>query len=399
MRPGGRGVHGGIGPDVVVAEAGVVAPARRGCSVEAALAVEAGEVTGGVLHVIDDTCTPDALLELSALGPAGRDVVCVGPLPVWCDRSLSVCRLPRPNRWGVRQAGGIARRYAQASAGRKAIQCWSVRAASAFWAGVSYVPLRLLIRLTELPGRDELGLLIELNELAWPEVVCAAEADAAELRAAAGRLAVRVIPPATLEASGSPADRPAAREGLGIRPEEFVILAGGAVRRGSGHRMAVWAADILHVAGVPVRLLVQSAGPALKPLEEFLERVRFRPRVRFVGPEVSVSALLAAADVVVLLQRRSFPAALLACAARAGLPVVAASEVGRRWGLSDGRDALLAPGGDPRRIAQALLRLVERPELRSRLGRAGHRGWAGFQSEALSVHRRWAELYAAEGAG
>jgi len=349
-------------------------------------------VAGCVLHVIDDSCTPEAMLELSALLRDGEEVISAGPPPEWLHLGRDVPRLPRPNRRAVRQADGIARRYDRAAAGKDLVQCWSVGAAVAFWSGVSYASLPLAIRLTELPGRSELGRLLEMSELAWPEVVCAAEADAAELRAAAGRLAVRVIPPVAVQVPREPGARSAARRRLGVCPGEFALLAAGTVRRDSGHRMAVWAADILNVAGVPVRLLVHAAGPALGGLEGFVSRIRFGSRVVFVGPEVPVPELLAAADVVLLLQRRCLPAVLLACAAGAAVPVVAGRQAGQRRGLTDDQDALLVAGDDPRAIAGALLRLVEQPELGARLGRSARRG-AGSPHEVGFIRRRWAELH------
>jgi glycosyltransferase involved in cell wall biosynthesis len=56
-----------------------------------------------------------------------------------------------------------------------------------------------------------------------------------------------------------------------------------------------------------------------------------------------------------------------------GRPVVTADTPGVREVLTDGRDALLVPAGDPRALAAALARLAADPGLRARLGAAARR--------------------------
>jgi glycosyltransferase involved in cell wall biosynthesis len=56
-----------------------------------------------------------------------------------------------------------------------------------------------------------------------------------------------------------------------------------------------------------------------------------------------------------------------------GLPVVATDVSGTREVVADGESGLLVPPCDPPALARALARLLDDPELRTRLGTAGRR--------------------------
>ena len=53
-------------------------------------------------------------------------------------------------------------------------------------------------------------------------------------------------------------------------------------------------------------------------------------------------------------------------------PVVASDFPSSRELVIDGTTGLLTPPGDPQRLAEAILRLLERPDEARRMGEAGH---------------------------
>ncbi len=77
----------------------------------------------------------------------------------------------------------------------------------------------------------------------------------------------------------------------------------------------------------------------------------------------------------------------LAC----GVPLVSADTPAARELLVDGESALLVPAGDPRALADALVRLAREPELARRLGEGGLAVFREHASEAV-LGRRWRAL-------
>lgn len=106
------------------------------------------------------------------------------------------------------------------------------------------------------------------------------------------------------------------------------------------------------------------------------DRPELEPRapanVRFLGERHDVPQLLAAASIFVLSSRsEGFPISVLEAMA-AGLPVVASDVGGIAEQVEHEVTGLLVPRGDSAALASALRRLVEDPELRRRMGEAGH---------------------------
>jgi len=351
-----------------------------------------------VIHVIDEQCLSGQAEEAALLAGDGA-LVCIGPPPAGLAPGRRVVRLSRVNRWRAALSAG-RRPVPRVLAGDPIAQCWSVTAASDLWAASGYADLKLLVRLVERCGAGELGRLGELCRMAGARVVCATASAAAALAGGLGPADVRVIGPWTGELGVAPSRRQELREALGIRPDEAVFVAPGPMRRGSGHRRAVWAVTVLTVIEKPVKLVMRDVGPAAGKIRGFVDRTMAGGFVCWADPAVPPAELLGIADAAVFLQDTSPPAWLLAAALRAGTPVIAARDEAPDF-LADGRDALLPPGDSPREVARAMLRLIEEEGLADRLAKAGRETAARvFDPDAIAA--TWAELYsflAARGAG
>jgi glycosyltransferase involved in cell wall biosynthesis len=141
------------------------------------------------------------------------------------------------------------------------------------------------------------------------------------------------------------------------------------------------------------RLIVAADGPERSALER-LARELGPSGIEFTGwvaPE-RVPALYASADVMVVTsdERDNVPMSILEAFA-AGLPVVSTASAGIPELVRDGETGLLAPPGDHRAIAAAILRLLDDPELAGRLARAAREWLARHRWEA--VREQWLALY------
>jgi sugar transferase (PEP-CTERM/EpsH1 system associated) len=123
----------------------------------------------------------------------------------------------------------------------------------------------------------------------------------------------------------------------------------------------------------PVRLLLVGEGELRDDLETRARSLGISGIVTFAGFRSDVAEILAACDVFVLPSLwEGMPNVVLEAMA-VGLPVVATQVGGVPEIVLDGETGLLVPPGDSETLAQALIRLLRDPDLRSRMGRAGRR--------------------------
>jgi len=338
-----------------------------------------------VIHAIDSTCGPGEVHEAAGLAGGLEGLICVGPAPEGLKGSGRI-RTVRP------AARRIEAGLRDALADGAVAHCWSVRAAMTLgrWA----LRRRLVIRLSGAPSDEQIDELFELGRLGRATVVAARPADAQAL-ADAGAPAERVvIPPAAFRAPARAGGRAEAREAIGLAPGEVAVVACGRAHRRSGHRTAAWAAAILHVAGLRLRLVIQRTGPGARQVARFAREAGFAEPIVLVGAEAGVSDLLAATDVALFAHRGPPPPALLAGAMGTGLGIVATHAADGEWGLADGRSALLVPPEAPRATARAILRLIEDRPFAARLAKAA-RAAARKHLDPKSLRRQWDAVYAA----
>lgn len=118
------------------------------------------------------------------------------------------------------------------------------------------------------------------------------------------------------------------------------------------------------------RLWLAGSGPYERAMRDRIEARGLSSRVLLAGSFDDVTEFLAAADLFILPggSRRS-PLALLE-AMGAGLPIVAADLSDHRESAAHDCEALLVPAGDVEALSAAIFRLLDDPELASRLGTA-----------------------------
>jgi glycosyltransferase involved in cell wall biosynthesis len=141
-----------------------------------------------------------------------------------------------------------------------------------------------------------------------------------------------------------------------------------------------------------VLLLVGPRGNLSAAIDARIARSLNRDRIRTLGHRDDVGDLLAAADLFVLPSMyEGFPGAAIEAMAL-GLPIVASNLPTLCEVVDDGASGLLVPPRDPDRLAQAMGRLVDTPDLARRLGDHGRERFL-TRLTAEQSHRRMIELY------
>ena len=118
--------------------------------------------------------------------------------------------------------------------------------------------------------------------------------------------------------------------------------------------------------------------------------------VRWLGETTDVRPVIAQADVVTLpsYYREGTPRALLEAAAMAK-PIITTENVGCREVVENGVNGYLVPVKDVKALAEAMIRLIQDPALRERMGKAG-RAKVEQEFEERSVIKTVMESYSKE---
>jgi glycosyltransferase involved in cell wall biosynthesis len=184
-----------------------------------------------------------------------------------------------------------------------------------------------------------------------------------------------------------------ARSALGVSPEAALIVTVGRQEFQKGQVDLVAAFDLVAERRPEAQLvLVGRAGSQSREVEARIGASPYRNRIRTLGHRDDVSDILAAADLFALPSLyEGFPGAVIEAMAL-GLPVVASDLRTLREVIEDGGSGLLVPAHSPRRLADAMSRLLDDRDTRRRLGDRGRELYlAGLTAE--QSHRRMIELY------
>jgi glycosyltransferase involved in cell wall biosynthesis len=150
-------------------------------------------------------------------------------------------------------------------------------------------------------------------------------------------------------------------------------------------RVLVDAASTLLAEGVDIAVCLLGDGPERVSLIEHVERLGIERRVILPGnvPRARVRELMTSATAVVSLDELSNLVNSVLEAVALGVPVIATATGGTRTLLEDERNALIVENNSDA-VAQALRRIADDPQLRSRLS-AGAVETAGSKLESWST--------------
>lgn len=167
----------------------------------------------------------------------------------------------------------------------------------------------------------------------------------------------------------APGDRAAARRALDLPPSATLIGIVATLRSWKGHRFLLDA--FAGLARQDCTLVIVGDGPQRANIESQIARLNIGERVRMAGDQPDVPTWLHALDLFALpsYANEGVPQALVQ-AMLCGLPCVTTDVGSIGEAAVDGQTALVVPPQDAEALGQALLRLIEAPELREQLGAA-----------------------------
>lgn len=198
----------------------------------------------------------------------------------------------------------------------------------------------------------------------------------------------------------APGDRAAARRALDLPPEAILIGIVATLRSWKGHRFLLDA--FAGLARQDCILVIVGDGPQRANLESQIVRLNIGDRVRMAGNQPDVLTWLHALDLFALpsYANEGVPQALVQ-AMLCGLPCVTTDVGSIGEAAVRGQTALVVAPQDAEALGQALLGLIEAPDLRERLGaaaRARCRERFGFESMLDAMEAVFTRVTASQGA-
>ncbi|MGB2713839.1 MAG: glycosyltransferase family 4 protein [Vicinamibacterales bacterium] len=148
------------------------------------------------------------------------------------------------------------------------------------------------------------------------------------------------------------------RDELRLSPQDRLVVAVGNLYPVKGHRHLIDALALLSTRHPTLHVAIGGRGSLAEPLANQADELGVGGRVHLLGLRSDVSALLAAADLVVLPSlSEGLPMALLE-AMFANRPIIASAVGEIPLALEQGRAGLLVPAGDPTALATEIDRLL-----------------------------------------
>lgn len=178
----------------------------------------------------------------------------------------------------------------------------------------------------------------------------------------------------------------ALRTELSIPEGVPVIGSIGALVPNKAHDDFIRAAKTVHENFPDAYFLIVGEGPQRSCLEGLAEMLRLRERVRLTGFRTDALDLLAMCDCFVISSILEGLCTSVMDAQVAGIPVVATATGGIPELVTGGESGLLVPPRSPDRLAEAIIRILSDPGLRSRCI-AGGRAKSGAYDYRLMVER------------
>jgi glycosyltransferase involved in cell wall biosynthesis len=203
-----------------------------------------------------------------------------------------------------------------------------------------------------------------------------------------------------------PGARARVRAAHGLTDDDAVVFAIGRFVRKKGFEYLVEAIADLQTRVPNVRLVLAGWGDLEASLRSQVAQLGMSDRIRFAGlvPHETVPAWLAAADVIAVPSVRDeagnvdgLPNVVLE-GLSSGTAVVATTAGGIAGVISDGATGLLVPERDVKALSDAIGRLLDDAELRSRLGRDARAAMEQTGTWAQVIDR-YEEAYARAVAG
>jgi glycosyltransferase involved in cell wall biosynthesis len=183
----------------------------------------------------------------------------------------------------------------------------------------------------------------------------------------------------------------AARQRLGIGPDDFAIGTVTRLHESKGNSYLVDAAALVAKERPAARFFLVGEGPLLGALEAQAAALGLGDRFVFAGFQRDVAATLSAFDLSVFPSLWEGTPITAFEALAMGKPIVATDADGLLDILSDGHDALIVPKRDPGALAEKIVWAMDHPDERRRLSLAAR--VSGRQFDIAVFVRKMEQLY------
>jgi glycosyltransferase involved in cell wall biosynthesis len=183
----------------------------------------------------------------------------------------------------------------------------------------------------------------------------------------------------------------AARQRLGIGPDDFAIGTVTRLHESKGNSYLVDAAALVAKERPAARFYLVGEGPLLGALEAQAAALGLGDRFVFAGFQRDVAATLSAFDLSVFPSLWEGTPITAFEALAMGKPIVATDADGLLDILSDGHDALIVPRRDPGALAEKIVWAMDHPDERRRLSLAAR--VSGRQFDIAVFVRKMEQLY------
>jgi glycosyltransferase involved in cell wall biosynthesis len=189
----------------------------------------------------------------------------------------------------------------------------------------------------------------------------------------------------------SPDEIGAARAELGIAPGDFAVGTVTRLHDSKGNSYLVDAARLVLNARPAAKFFVVGEGPLRQPLEDQARALGLGDRFVFAGFARDIPRVVSAFDLSVFPSLWEGTPLTVFEALAMGKPIVATDADGLRDVLTHDHDALIVPRRDAGALADTIVRTLDEPALRARLGAAA-RG-TGRQYDIAAFVRKMEQLY------
>ncbi|WP_313241792.1 glycosyltransferase family 4 protein [Stenotrophomonas sp.] len=184
------------------------------------------------------------------------------------------------------------------------------------------------------------------------------------------------------------------RRELGFDDDQIVVGCVAVLREPKGH------ADLLHAIAPLCRrhrnlqlVIVGDGQPVMDRLLALRAELGIASQVHLLGYRLGACRLMTAFDIFALASHKEAAGTVFLEAAYVGVPIVATRVGGVPEMVMEGSNAMLAPLGDPAALTHALQTLVEDPQERRRMGRAGWEWMHSAQRFTPAGHTEATEHY------
>lgn len=183
----------------------------------------------------------------------------------------------------------------------------------------------------------------------------------------------------------------AAREALGITPGDTAIGTVTRLHDSKGNSYLVDAARLVLNERPHARFFVVGEGPLREPLEQQARALNLGDRFVFAGFAKDVARVVSAFDISVFPSLWEGTPLTVFEALAMGKAIVATDADGLVDVLTHERDAIIVPKRDARALADGIIRVIDEPQTRERIGAAARE--TGKQYDITAFVRKMERLY------